>query len=80
MNVGGGIAVRGSAALMWRAEASLDARLPAPLRMMYRDAITYLPGRYTVQGDRASMAVSLNRGFPFLDHRVAAVAARIRSK
>jgi asparagine synthase (glutamine-hydrolysing) len=46
-------------------------------RMMYGDAVSYLPGDILCKVDRAAMAHGLEVRIPFLDHRVADVAARI---
>ena len=60
-----------------RLDLDLGAGAPDALRIMYGDAIGYLPDDILCKVDRASMAVSLETRVPFLDHRVAEVAARI---
>ena len=49
-------------------------------RMLYWDALTYLPDDILVKVDRASMAYSLETRAPFLDKRVAEIAWRIPTK
>jgi len=57
--------------------SDLGLGVPDEIRIMYCDAVSYLPDDILCKVDRASMAVSLETRVPFLDHRVAEVAARI---
>jgi asparagine synthase (glutamine-hydrolysing) len=72
--------VLGSTGREFPVSLPFDEAQPDERRLMAYDGLTYLPDDILCKVDRASMAVSLETRVPFLDHRLAAVAARVPVK
>ena len=69
--------VTGGASVADPIDLDIVAGAPDTVRMMAYDSVTYLPDDILCKVDRAAMAVGLETRVPFLDHRVALLAARI---